>query len=116
MTQEQIVLSVAESLRDANASHTDAHNAIFGPKGVATKMFTNEKQRKAFSETKESKKTRAILSDMLEAENRQSSGKIAVRIPVSLHDALKRESEREDTSLNQLILAKLAVSLKEHCA
>jgi len=36
------------------------------------------------------------------------SGKLNIRIPKSLHRSLVAEAEREGTSLNQLILAKLA--------
>ena len=39
------------------------------------------------------------------------SGKFLVRLPVSLHAGLEREARREGVSLNQLVVAKLAVAL-----
>ncbi len=39
------------------------------------------------------------------------SGKLLVRLPKSMHEALDAEAERESVSLNQLVVAKLAVQL-----
>jgi site-specific DNA-methyltransferase (adenine-specific) len=39
------------------------------------------------------------------------SGKFVVRLPRSLHAALEREADAENTSLNQLVVTKLAVQL-----
>jgi site-specific DNA-methyltransferase (adenine-specific) len=41
----------------------------------------------------------------------KKSGKFVVRLPRSLHAALEREAEVEGTSLNQLVVTKLAVQL-----
>ncbi len=43
--------------------------------------------------------------------NPQKSGKFVVRLPHSLHAALEREARAEGTSLNQLVITKLAVPL-----
>ena len=40
-----------------------------------------------------------------------NSGKLLLRLPKSLHSALADEARKEGTSMNQLILAKLAVTL-----
>ena len=41
------------------------------------------------------------------------SGKIIVRLPKSLHAALEEEAWNEKTSMNALIVAKLAISLRD---
>jgi predicted HicB family RNase H-like nuclease len=41
-----------------------------------------------------------------------TNGKIAVRVPRSIHAALLAESKAEGVSLNQLIVSKLAVQLR----
>jgi antitoxin HicB len=41
----------------------------------------------------------------------QKSGKFVVRVPKTLHFALEREAAQEGVSLNQLVVAKLAMSL-----
>jgi predicted HicB family RNase H-like nuclease len=38
----------------------------------------------------------------------QLSGRILVRVPVDMHSALKTEAERQNVSLNHLIVAALA--------
>ena len=40
--------------------------------------------------------------------NTRHSGNLRLRLPVSLHNRLAREAEREGVSLNQWIVAKLA--------
>lgn len=45
----------------------------------------------------------------------KEKGNISLRIPISLHKALKEEAKREKTSLNRLCLAKLSRSLKSLC-
>jgi predicted HicB family RNase H-like nuclease len=45
-------------------------------------------------------------------ETKVYSGKLNIRIPKSLHARLAEEAKNEGTSLNQLILAKLARPLK----
>jgi hypothetical protein len=49
------------------------------------------------------------------SEHRQS-GKILVRVPVTLHEALVREAAAEGISLNQLILSKLSIGLGLLCS
>jgi antitoxin HicB len=44
--------------------------------------------------------------------HREYSGKFNVRIPKSLHAALASEADSEGVSLNQLVLAKLAMHLQ----
>lgn len=39
------------------------------------------------------------------------SGKLLIRLPKSLHASLAREAEAEGVSMNQLMVAKLSVSL-----
>ena len=95
MTNEQIVLEFAKKLQAMNVTHSEAHNAIFGPQGIATCFFKNQKAREGFSQTLESKQTRDILMG-LESSEESCSGKIAVRVPSSIHAALKREAAQRE--------------------
>jgi antitoxin HicB len=45
-------------------------------------------------------------------QRREYSGKFNVRVPKSLHAALASEAEAEGVSLNQLVVAKLALHLQ----
>jgi hypothetical protein len=51
--------------------------------------------------------------DPAPADPGEPSGRFAIRIPVSLHAALRDEADRERVSMNQLVVAKLGVSLAE---
>jgi predicted HicB family RNase H-like nuclease len=47
------------------------------------------------------------------ATPKKKSGKFIVRLPVTLHAALEAEAKDEGVSLNQLVVAKLAISLSK---
>lgn len=57
--------------------------------------------------TPESGPPRLVLDD-IKSEGRQAMN---VRVPRSVHEALKREAKREGVSLNQLCVAKLGLGL-----
>jgi predicted HicB family RNase H-like nuclease len=76
------------------------------------------KKRKEREEYLESPEFGEIQDMAYELEKRQPGitepgGKLTLRLPRSLHRALIKEADREGTSLNQLILSKLAVSLNK---
>jgi len=48
---------------------------------------------------------------LVEGATPRKSGRFVVRLPQSLHAALEREAAAEVVSLNQLVVAKLAVGL-----
>ncbi|MBW1792200.1 MAG: toxin-antitoxin system HicB family antitoxin [Deltaproteobacteria bacterium] len=51
------------------------------------------------------------VTGLISGATPKKSGKFVVRLPRSLHAALEKEAESEATSLNQLVVAKLAVQL-----
>jgi hypothetical protein len=103
-------LRAAQKLRDEGATWTRAQNLLFGPQGEISRLFPTEPERAAFLKSPESAKVAEIVSS-LSRERPQPSGRILVRLPKSVHAALLAEAEREGTSLNQLIVAKLCVDL-----
>ncbi len=74
------------------------------------------RKRTAFAKTKESREIDRLIDRMPEPpvgpERREYSGKFNVRVPKSLHAALASEAEAEGVSLNQLVVAKLALHLQ----
>ena len=68
--------------------------------------------------TEQYKKIRELIAraietyGLVEGATPKKSGRFVVRLPQSLHAALEREAEQEGVSLNQLVVAKLAVQLK----
>lgn len=93
----------------------EANNAVYGPGGPFARLFPNARDRAAFAKTEESRLLDQLIDGQPEPkvrpQRREYSGKFNVRIPKSLHAALAREAEAEGVSLNQLVVAKLAVHL-----
>lgn len=115
MTKAKQILEFARELEANKTDWINAHNSIFGPGGKATELFTNQQDRTAFAQTEEFANVWEIINRLKKsagATHVDDSGKFNLRLPVSLHSALKHEAEEEGVSLNQLCLAKLSVSLK----
>ena len=78
--------------------------------------FPNARDRVAFARTKESRQIDRLIDSLLEPpagpQRREYSGKFNVRVPKSLHAALASEAAAEGVSLNQLVVAKLALHLQ----
>ena len=94
----------------------DANNAIYAPGGPFVRLFPTKADRVAFAKTDESRQIDEAIDSLPEPEVRplpkEYSGKFNVRIPKSLHAALAYEAEAEGVSLNQLVVAKLALHLQ----
>jgi hypothetical protein len=100
----------------AGVTWVEANNAIYGPGGPFARLFPGAKDRAAFAKTKESREIDHLIDSLPEPpvgpQRREYSGKFNVRVPKSLHAALASEAEAEGVSLNQLVLAKLALHLQ----
>ena len=94
----------------------EANNAVYGPGGPFTRLFPSAGDRLAFAQTKERLQIDRIIDGLPEPpvgpQRREYSGKFNVRVPKSLHAALASEAEAEGVSLNQLVVAKLALHLQ----
>jgi hypothetical protein len=113
----QELLTVARKLAESpGLTWVEANNAIYGPAGPFTRLFSSRQDRAAFSELEESRQIDEIIDGLPEppvgAQRREYSGRFNVRIPKSLHAALASEAEAEGVSLNQLVVAKLASPLQ----
>jgi predicted HicB family RNase H-like nuclease len=110
------LLVLARNLSEtAGLTWVEANNAVYGPGGPFARLFPSVKDRMAFARTAESRAIDKLIDSLpeppLQSQRREYSGKFNVRVPKSLHAALAREAEAEGVSLNQLVLAKLAVHL-----
>ncbi len=113
------VLEFAEQRASQAADWMEVSNALFAPDGEATRAFTDEAERTAFSKTAEYKRILALL-DRLPAPPVQeiidltatANGAISVRLPRSVHAALLAEARAEGVSLNQLCVSKLVAQLR----
>lgn len=104
---------------DAKAqTWADLSNALFDPiDGILSHHFDTKELRSQFIRSDEYKHIRELLlaslkqTGVIEGSIPRKSGKFVVRVPKSLHTALESEAEHEGTSLNQLVVSKLAVQL-----
>ena len=114
-SRAQELLDFARGLQDSGLTWVEANNAIYGPGGRFVTLFPTKTDRMAFAKMDESRQIDELIDNLPEPDVRSSrqeySGKFVVRIPKSLHAALAAEAEVEGVSLNQLVVAKLAVQL-----
>ena len=114
------VLHEARKLAARVESWADFSNALYDPDhGLVTRIFSTLPERRAFFRTREYREIDDLLSGLMahfgvaDGATPKKSGKFVVRVPKSLHLALEREAAEEGVSLNQLVLAKLSVTLAQ---
>ena len=112
---EALLTLVRELVETPGLSWVGASNAIYAPGGPFGRLFPTEAERIAFGNSREGKQIDDLIGSLPEPPVRpwpkEYSGKFNVRIPKSLHALLVSEAEAEGVSLNQLVLAKLALHL-----
>jgi predicted HicB family RNase H-like nuclease len=116
-SRAQELLTLARKLAESpGLTWVEANNAVYGPGGPMARLFPSAADRAAFAKTKESRQIDELIDGLPEPpvgpERREYSGKFNVRLPRSLHAALASEAEAEGVSLNQLVVAKLALHLE----
>ena len=112
------LLKKAKELYSKTDTWADFSNTLFDPfDGEIVRAFPMQRERESFRKTEEYRLIRELLENKLNetglvhGATPKKSGKFVVRLPRSLHSALEAEAEAEGTSLNQLVVAKLAVQL-----
>ena len=116
-SRAQQLLALAGKLAEtAGLTWVEANNTVYGPGGPFARLFPSVKDRTAFAKTEESRQIDRFIDSLPEPpvgpQRREYSGKFNVRVPKSLHAALASEAEAEGVSLNQLVVAKLALHLQ----
>jgi predicted HicB family RNase H-like nuclease len=84
---------------------------VLGVDGLLRKLFQSAEELAAFEKTEEYNEIQLMLAKLRE-RNGQADGKeptrvITVRLPKSLHDSLRAEAHDRKTSMNQLCISKL---------
>lgn len=94
----------------------DLHNAVYGIGGKFGELMPKQSERAAFVKTPEFQQVADLIAALprnpVDPPADEPSGKFVVRLPASLHAALLAEAKRENVSLNQLCVAKLASQLR----
>jgi hypothetical protein len=113
----QELLTLARKLAETpGLTWVEANNAIYGPGGPYARLFSTARDRAVFARSEASRRIDELIDSLPEPpvgpQRREYSGKFNVRVPKSLHAALASEAEAEGVSLNQLVVAKLALRLQ----
>ncbi len=113
------LMDAVQEIADAAPTWADLSNALFDQEnGVLAKLFRTPEERAAFVASEEYREIKALLkraqerTGIVQGAAPTKSGKLLVRLPKSMHSALESEADDEGTSLNQLVVAKLAVQLE----
>jgi hypothetical protein len=112
------ILDEARKLAESAKTWADLSNALFDPlEGLVVRSFPNHEERSKFRKSPAYDELHALVEKKMEetgvanGAHPKKSGKFVVRLPHSLHAALEREARVEGTSLNQLVITKLAIQL-----
>ena len=123
MSKAQKLLKQAQQLAAAASTWADLSNALYDQQtGILACAFPLGAARREFMKTPEYRAIGQLLDEAMErtgpveGATPRKSVKFVVRLPSSLHAALEREAVDEGVSLNQLVVSKLAVTLKTAAA
>lgn len=112
------ILAEAKSLAEKSKTWADLSNAMFDPiDGLVMKRFPDAAERAAFRKSDTYMTMHKLVEQKMEetgvvaGSKPKKSGRFVVRLPKTLHAALEQEATMEGTSLNQLVVAKLAARL-----
>lgn len=118
MSKADDILAEAQRLAETSTTWADLSNALFDPlDGLVSKRYPDHAQRVEFHKTDTYDKLYKLVQRKMDetgivaGAEPTKSGRFVVRLPKSLHAALEQEAVAEGTSLNQLVLTKLAVRL-----
>lgn len=110
-------LRLTKAAARKHADWEELFNALYRPDGILSQLFTTADERRAFRQTSQARAVEKLLrvakSPPTDATGGLSpTGKLTVKLPKSLHAALVSEAAEEGTSINQLVIAKLAMQLR----
>jgi len=120
MNKAETILNAAKSAAASTQAWADLSNLLFDPvDGLVAKAYQTREERAQFVKTPEYRAIRELIetevkrTGLVTGATPKKSGRFVVRLPTSLHAALEAEAKAEGVSLNQLVVAKLAVPLTQ---
>jgi predicted HicB family RNase H-like nuclease len=88
------------------------YRELLGAEGVVRRLFPDLEELRLFEQSSEFAELQEMLAAMRSQDNSKADSTepermITIRLPKSLHDALKIESEESNLSINKLCISKL---------
>jgi predicted HicB family RNase H-like nuclease len=116
--QRQEVLRAANELFQQEPDWVIFFRNILGVDGIVRRLFPSQEALTNFEQTEEYQTIQQMLAKLREKEGDADSPKepnrvITVRLPKSLHEALKAEAHDRRTSMNKLCISKLLQVIDE---
>ena len=117
-TKRQECLRIANQMFGQTPDWVTFFREILGIEGVARRLFKTQEEYLQFEQSSEFNEIQGMVSKL---RGRNASGNdgqeptrvITVRLPKSLHEALRAEAHDHKTSMNKLCIAKLLQVLAE---
>jgi predicted HicB family RNase H-like nuclease len=106
------VFQVASRLYSHEPNWVTFFREVLGVDGIVKKMFQTADEMAAFESSPEYVEIQQMLAKLRdkndsEEEDREPTRVITVRMPKSLHEALRHEAHSRRTSMNKLCISKL---------
>ncbi len=109
---------VAEELYKQRPDWLIFFREILGVGGAISRLFPSVEERAAFEQTPEYDDIQRMLADLrnqsllqVEMDDKEPTRVITVRLPKSMHEALRAEAYSRQISMNKLCIAKLVKAL-----
>ncbi len=117
-TKRQECLRIAKQMFSQSPDWVTFFREILGIEGVARRLFKTQEDYLAFEQSNEFADIQTMVSKLRTRNAATGDGQeptrvITVRLPKSLHEALRAEAHDHKTSMNKLCIAKLLQVLAE---
>jgi predicted HicB family RNase H-like nuclease len=120
VTKASEILAEGKRLAKKLKTWADLSNALFDPlDGLIAQQLPDASTRAEFRKSDVYDELHKLVEQKMQqtgvvsGSKPMKSGRFVVRLPKTLHGALEKEAVTEGTSLNQLVLTKLAVRLSD---
>jgi predicted HicB family RNase H-like nuclease len=112
LERSQEVYRIAYSRFSRSPDWASFFREILGPRGIVRRTFSTPEARSAFEQSEEYTKIQQMLAKLRESgappnEDEEPTRVITVRLPKSLHEAIRFEAHEHQTSMNKLCISKL---------
>jgi predicted HicB family RNase H-like nuclease len=109
---EEQILNIARGLYHLQCDWVTFYREIFGPEGVVHRAYTTPEEVAAFEQTATYAEIQRMVCNLRQQgleppQAVEPTRMITVRLPKSLHEALRNEAHRHHTSMNKLCISKL---------
>lgn len=111
-SRETQILNIARGLFHLQCDWVTFYREIFGPEGAVRQLYPSAQEAAAFEHTATCDEIQRMVRGLRQMgleppQETEPTRMITVRLPKSLHEALRDEAFRHKTSMNKLCISKL---------